>query len=221
MATIDSSKAIRRLHEPYARRKRDAALVVDEIKPKDNDIWGKYGNPKTQTENDLPEHLSLYSSSKDELVKYTMAAAQINDYDKASTLMGALSDYTGNAYSKIRAAQINNAPDTDPFKLTADRCEELIKASPKYKGTTYRGVNIPMETLAKYMSKGAINGQGGALSSWSRDMTRAESFSNGGSGKRVVFICQSGQPMGTSVKHNINLNSLQVKNAPPRKPGVC
>lgn len=88
-------------------------------------------------------------------------------------------------------------------KKKAEDCEKFIKASPKWNGgTTYRGINVDDNTLAKFRDAMANNKEIDMLgtSSWSRYRSKSEGFAQRGTENALLFYTDDPQ-FGTSIRY--------------------
>ena len=123
---------------------------------------------------------------------------------EATKMVSAVEAYSDTAYGAMRGQQIGKIPPTPDVQAKIANVENFIAKSPKFKGTTYRGVNLADSVVTDLISsekKGMAIEMNG-MSSWTSKQRIAENFSSKGNGNsRVVFRCSQGQPMGTDIAH--------------------
>ena len=126
---------------------------------------------------------------------------------EAAELSNAVWGFTRDYSSYIRAIQNNDTekvkdlpkPMREAMEKYAQNIEKYVNLAPKWDGgTTYRGINVSKNTVAKYKVGGIIDANKGTAS-WSSDREVARDFASGKKTK-VVFSCKT-QSKGTSVKH--------------------
>ena len=164
--------------------------------PTKNIRYGKYRGISFDDE-DLREHVG--DGSELDPIKMIMDDTGFSS-DRAKTALNDITSWTVGPYGKIRAR-------SDEYSQVADRIEEFIDASPKYKGTIYRGIAVEAEDCLKILDDfekvGYIDQQG--ISSWSTDIDYAKEFANMKSRKkvapmRIVFQIDENET-GVSIKH--------------------
>ena len=124
------------------------------------------------------------------------AVKAIYDYTKVDN-----SDFLRSASQRARNGKYDDFDRKYGVDKMVENVENLIKKSPKYSKTTYRGMALPAKDVAK-LKKGASFDMNG-ISSWSDSKGNAGLFAqlNKGSGDRNVVFVSPRQPRGTSVSH--------------------
>lgn len=131
------------------------------------------------------------------------------DSARAEQAIDDITSWVGSACGKIRSK------DGDYAKV-ADRIEEFIEASPKYKGSIYRGISLEAEKvnpiLDDLFNGKAITQEG--ISSWSTGKDWAEEFAAMTSRDktapiRVVFQIDDNKS-GVSIKHIADIDNDEV-----------
>lgn len=141
-------------------------------------------------------------SSNTESMAYMQKLLNIRDAE-ATKYLDAIEYYVGNGYVKVRDFQQGKDLGDEVAKIVepiSNNLERLISISPKYDGTTYRGLNVNNTTLRRFID---LADNGGILSmdgtsSWSTDEMTAKYFAAGDE-KRVIIRC-NGKQMGTSIR---------------------
>ena len=131
------------------------------------------------------------------------------DSVRAEQAINDITSWVGSACGKIRSK------DGDYAKV-ADRIEEFIEASPKYKGAIYRGISLDAkdanEMLDRLLNEKPIDQIG--ISSWSTEKEWAEEFATmqARSDKtqvKVVFQIDDNKS-GVSIKHIADIDNDEV-----------
>ena len=139
----------------------------------------------------------------------------------AAAMENGISSYSGSQYTDIRLAATNQFAKkyptvsqdyVDTLNKKVAAIEDYISKSPKFNGTTYRGINVSKTSLQSYIKSAnagkTIDMKG--MSSWSSSEGTAQAFSNGSKGNKVVFVCSKGQPRGTSITALSGYNESEV-----------
>lgn len=131
----------------------------------------------------------------EETAKYLGVSVQ-----EAKDMYGAVKDFSGTAYSLMRAAQRGEKV-ADKYKRLAEQAEGYIDHAPKWGGgVTYRGIGLPASVVKSLTAGGTFDVNLGTAS-WSTQESTARNFAKSSSGdKPVVFVSQT-QGKGTSIKH--------------------
>lgn len=126
-------------------------------------------------------------------------SGEVISREKADYIQKSIWDYTDDS-TDIRSAY--NNPDS-PYHEQMEVLDDYINNSPKWKGSTMRGINVTAQTAEGFISGEEIDMLG--PSSWSTSEEVAQNFAKdscGRSGARtnVVFVLDKNQS-GTSITH--------------------
>lgn len=136
-------------------------------------------------------------------------SGEVISQEKADYIQKSIWDYTDDS-TDIRSAY--NNPDS-PYREQMEALDDYINNSPKWKGTTMRGINVTAETAEGFLSGEEIDMLG--PSSWSTSEEVAQNFAKdscGRSGTRtnVVFVLDENQS-GTSITHLSTFGTLEAE----------
>jgi hypothetical protein len=120
--------------------------------------------------------------------------------EKARQVLFDITSWTGDGYSPIRRRE-------GQFAEIADRIEEFIEASPKYRGEVWRGIGVERDTADEIVAsllRGEEIDQLG-ISSWSTDISWSIEFADMNldrceDGVKIIFYIEQNQG-GVSIKH--------------------
>lgn len=131
------------------------------------------------------------------------------DEARAEQVRRDVSSWVGQGYRKIRLEE-------GDYALTADRLDEFIAASPKYRGTVYRGIGVERSTaddmLEALRGGGSIDNHG--IASWATESDWATEFMSMNSEELddpvgIVFQLDENRS-GASIKHIADIDNDEV-----------
>ena len=131
------------------------------------------------------------------------------DSVRAEQAINDITSWVGSACGKIRSGE-------GEYSKVADRIEEFIEASPKYKGSIYRGISLDAKDanamLDRLLEGETIDQKG--ISSWATDKSWAEEFAtmqarNDKTQVKVVFQIDDNKS-GVSIKHIADIDNDEV-----------
>lgn len=157
---------------------------------------GNETNIPTQTVH--KQYINSYNEQVSAVIEdvWNGSAKKITE-DEAKKMLYGIRSFSGTGYERIRNAYNNPGADKRDIE-NMHFVDSYIKASPKWKGKIYRGINVTKETAKKLISGEPIDMLG--PSSWSSDKETAEDFSDGYKDVRIVFVLDKNKS-GTSITH--------------------